>query len=483
MKLPERVLVANRGEIAVRVLSTCRQLGIHGIWARVESDTPAPAETVADQVVMLEKPSDYLDIPTMLKIAKDVRADAIHPGYGYLSENPRFAAALDGAGIRFVGAPAKAMEAMGDKIRSRELMEKAGVPVVPGTRDLSDPSAALRATGLPCLIKASAGGGGKGMQIVREEGDFLAALDSCRRTARAAFGDDRVYLERYVEQARHVEVQVMASQDEVRTYGTRDCSVQRRHQKVVEECPAPGLSSALDERIQHTAAEAARAVDYRGAGTVEFLLAPDGAFYFLEMNTRLQVEHGVTELVWGRDLVAEQLQVAAGGSLPAPSAPRGHAIEVRLCAEDPATGLPCNGRIHLLRWPSGPGIRVDAGVVTGSRVGLDFDSLLAKIMAWGPDRREAAMRLSSALRDLVLHGVGHNAGRLLDILAHPDFLAGSIHTGWLETQGLGTFAPGRAHAAALALASSATAAAPAGTAGRQILPKPYLATPPFRLLP
>ena len=424
----KKIMIANRGEIAVRLMRACRSLNIVSLWPACLEDKNALASDFADEIVDLEGPSDYLNGAKLIALAKEHGCDGIHPGYGYLSENATFSKEITAAGLIFIGPSVHAIEVMGDKLKARKAMEDAKVPVVPGGKD-------HKKVGFPMLIKAAAGGGGKGMRLVESEAAFDDALKSCRSEAKKAFGNDEVYFERYVKQGRHIEVQIMAdAHGKARAYGCRDCSLQRRHQKVIEECPPAGLSEELLKKMEDTAVKAALAVSYVGAGTVEFLLADNHEFYFLEMNTRLQVEHPVTEEVYGLDLVEEQVRMAEGAKLTDQTyLPNGHAIEARIYAEDPYQQfLPSTGHVHLLKLPSGPGIRVDSSIKEGSDVGLNFDPLLLKIIAHGPHRESARQRLTTALEEFVLHGLSHNGSFLLSVLAHKDFSAHQIHTSWLE---------------------------------------------------
>ncbi len=444
MPLFRKLLVANRGEIAVRVVRTCRVLGIPTVAVYSDADRNARHVREADEAVGIgpaEALSSYLSIDRLLAAARATGADAVHPGYGFLSQSGDFADAVRDAGLVFVGPPGDVHRRMGDKRAARRLMAAAGVPVVPGYDgdEQSDERllAEARAIGWPVMIKPSRGGGGKGMRVVHREEGFREALAASRREARGAFGDDAMVLERFVERPRHVEVQVMADA-EGRTLhlGERECSVQRRHQKVVEETPSPALDAAGREALCAAGVKAARAASYVNAGTVEFLLTPDGSFFFLEMNTRLQVEHAVTEAVTGLDLVRLQLGVAAGHALPlaqAHVAPRGHALECRLYAEDPENDdLPSPGRVLHLSEPVGPGIRVDSGLDVGSDVSVHYDPLLSKIVTWGCDRPEAIERMRDALRRTVVLGVVTNLARLRAIVEHPAFAAGQLHTGFIE---------------------------------------------------
>jgi 3-methylcrotonyl-CoA carboxylase alpha subunit len=439
-----KLLIANRGEIAVRVARTARAMGIPTVAVYSEADRGALHARVADEAVPIGPPEaarSYLSIDALLQAARDTGADAVHPGYGFLSQSGDFAEAVAGAGLTFVGPPAAVHRAMGDKKSARRMMAAAGVPVVPGYDGDEQADAHLLAQaeriGWPVMIKPSRGGGGKGMRVVRRGADFVAALQASRREARSAFGDDVVVLERFVERPRHVEVQVLAD-----THGAalhvleRECSIQRRHQKVVEETPSPALQEGQRAALLAAGVAAARAASYVNAGTVEFLLAPDGAFYFLEVNTRLQVEHPVTEAVTALDLVRLQLEVAAGRPLPLTQEQvrgRGHALECRVYAEDPDhDDLPSPGTVLHLVAPSGPGVRFDEGVETGSEVTVHYDPLLAKVVTWGRDRAESIERMAAALRQTVVLGVTTNVMRLQAIVDHPQFRAGALHTGFLE---------------------------------------------------
>ena len=433
-----RLLVANRGEIAVRVLRACRAAGIETVAVFSEADRTARHVRLADEAVFLGPApalQSYLDAGRLLAAAAKTGADALHPGYGFLSENAPFARAVGDAGLVWVGPPPAAIEAMGEKIASRERMRAAGVPVVPGSHDLASPGLVDR-VGLPLVVKASAGGGGKGMRVVREAAELPEAISSCRREAEAAFGDGTLYAERYLERPRHVEVQVFGDRaGRVVALGERECSLQRRHQKVIEESPSPAVTPALRSRLCEAAVLAARAVGYVNAGTVEFLLAADGSFHFLEMNTRLQVEHPVTEEAFGLDLVALQLEVAAGEPLPAklPEAPLAHALEARVYAEDPSRAfLPQTGRLLAWEEPSGPGIRVDSGVAAGDEVTVHYDPMLAKVIARGATRDEARRRLAAALADTVALGVTTNVSYLRRVLSAEAVVAGDLDTGLLS---------------------------------------------------
>jgi acetyl-CoA carboxylase biotin carboxylase subunit len=443
----KKLLIANRGEIAVRIAAACRELGIRTVAVYSDADQRSLHVRTADEAVAIgpaPSAASYLNVAALIGAARSTAADAIHPGYGFLSQSAAFAAACEEAGITFVGPSSRAMALMGSKIEARRLMQQTGVPVVPGEtpHDQSDAGilAAVDRVGLPALIKASAGGGGKGMRIVRDRSGVADAVAAARREAIAAFGDGTLYIERLIERPRHIEVQIVGDRDGRAIHlFERECSAQRRHQKVIEESPAPNLQPALRDKLTDAAVRAASAVSYRNAGTVEFLVDPrDHGFYFLEMNTRLQVEHGVTELVAGVDLVRAQLVVSSGEALswtPSSITPRGHAIEARIYAEDPSNGfLPQAGRLLLYREPKMPGVRVDAGVVEGDEVTVHYDPLLAKVMAWAENREAAIARLMAALRRYPVLGVRTNVSFLLGILDHPDFRAGTIDTGFLDRE-------------------------------------------------
>ena len=450
--MPDRplrtVLIANRGEIARRIIHAAHQLGLRAACVESDADCDAVWHQAADVVVPLAGSTateTYLRADLILDAARRVGADAIHPGYGFLSERPSFAEACEAAGIAFVGPTADAMRRMGGKVPAVELARSVGVPTVPGVSGVGLGDGALAAAaaeiGFPVLIKASAGGGGRGMRRVDDAAGFPDALAAARAEALSAFGDDTVLLERYFPLARHVEVQVLGDgRGKVIHLFERDCSIQRRYQKIIEEAPAPGLDPAQRAAITAAAAKLAMAVDYRSAGTVEFLVdptaEPPGGFYFLEMNTRLQVEHPVSELVTGLDLAAWQLRLAGGEPLSIDQADvtlRGHAIEARLYAEDPAAGfLPSIGRLAAYRPPSGPGIRIDDGVAAGSEITPHYDAMIAKVIASGADRSEALARLQRALHDTLVLGVTTNIDYLQAIVGHAAFRAGDVHTRFLD---------------------------------------------------
>ncbi len=440
-----KVLIANRGEIALRVVRACQELGVRSVAVYSEADSRAPHVREADEAVCIGPPpstQSYLLGDKLIDVAQQTGAEAIHPGYGFLSERAWFARAVRDAGLVFVGPPAEAIDAVGSKTAARQLMIAAGVPVVPGTtealRDADEAIAVAESFGFPVLLKASAGGGGKGMRVVRSAADIASALASAQREALNAFGDDAVYVEKYIDGPRHVEVQVLADMHgNVLHLGERECSLQRRHQKMLEEAPSPAVSPELRARMGDTATAAARAAGYVNAGTCEFLLDRDGQFYFLEMNTRIQVEHPVTELVMGLDLVQWQLRIAAGERLPFEQqnfSPSGAAIECRITSEDPSNGfLPSTGRITHLHLPSGPGVRWDGGIEAGSEVGLHYDPMLAKLIVHAPTRALAIARMQRALRELVIVGVETSRGFHLRLLDHPDVQSGNINIQWLES--------------------------------------------------
>jgi acetyl/propionyl-CoA carboxylase alpha subunit len=426
-----RLLIANRGEIAVRVIRACRELGIESVAACTKREVRSMAAELADVVAAVDS---YLDPSALVAAAVDAGADAIHPGYGFLSEDARLAEAAIAAGVTWVGPPPDAMRALADKVRARELAEQAGVPVVPGaTGDDQALAAAARELGPPLMVKAAAGGGGRGMRAVDDLVDLPGAIAAAHQEAASAFGDDRVFLERRIAGGKHVEVQVLAAATGgVIHLGERDCSLQRRHQKVVEESPSPAVSEDLRQQLGAAAVAIARAAGYVNAGTVEFLLLPDGTFRFLEMNARLQVEHPVTESVTGVDLVHAQLAIADGGSVPAPDL-RGHAIEARIYAEDPANGfLPAGGRIARLELPQWPWVRIDTALRGGDEITFDFDPLLAKVIAFAEDRAACLARLRAALGAIQIVGVPTNLGFLLEILGHPDVAGAGVDTDWIE---------------------------------------------------
>ena len=477
-----KILIANRGEIAVRVIRACREMGIESVAVYSDADARALHTTLADHRVRIGPAAaaeSYLSVEQIIAAARSTGVQAVHPGYGFLSENPNLPSACQEAGITFIGPPADVINSMGSKIAARVLAQSAGVPVVPGETpaDQSDAAiaAAVRRIGFPVLLKPSEGGGGIGMKTIRDESSLRGAIAQARREATAAFGDDTLYVERLVEKPRHVEFQVLADHHgNVVHLFERECSIQRRHQKVIEETPSTALTPALRQRMGDAAVAVARAAGYQNAGTVEFLLegAGDSArFYFLEMNTRLQVEHPVTEQVTGVDLVRAQIGVASGEPLPwrqETLTQRGHAIEARVYAEDPARNdLPQAGPLLLYREPSMPGVRVDAGVIEGSEVSVHYDPLLAKLIAWGETRDVARRRALAALRAYPILGIRTNVALLIELLEHPRFVAGSIDTGFLDAEGdaIRSRLTGETPAAVAAIAAAARRAGPFGPAG------------------
>ena len=440
-----RVLVANRGEIARRIFRACRELGVASVAVYSEVDAGSVWSRKADLSVPLDgvtATETYLNVDAILAAAREVGADAVHPGYGFLSENAEFAEACARAGIKFIGPRPDAMRALGSKVAARELAQAAGVPVIPGVdgagKSLAELESAAERIGYPILIKASAGGGGRGMRLVREAGTFADALQAAQAEAESAFGDDHMLLERYFERARHVEVQVLGDEHgHVVHCFERECSIQRRHQKIIEESPSPGITPELRQDLTAAAVALASQVGYTSAGTVEFLVDDhSGKFFMLEMNTRLQVEHPVTELVTGLDLAAWQIRIAAGEPLSFAQSDltqRGHAFECRVYAEDPAAGFfPSAGRVAYYRAPAGPGVRCDDGIATGSVVSPHYDAMLAKVITFGWDRHAALRRMSQAMADTVVLGLTTNIRYLQDILVHPAFEAGATSTRFLE---------------------------------------------------
>ncbi|MEO8227704.1 MAG: acetyl-CoA carboxylase biotin carboxylase subunit [Gemmatimonadota bacterium] len=439
----KRVLIANRGEIALRIIRACHEAGLEAVAVYSTADRTSPHVRAADIAVEIGPPpptESYLDISRLIAAAHSSGADAVHPGYGFLAERAAFADAVEAAGLTWIGPPPAAIRAMGDKTEARRRMDAAGVPIVPGaSAPLTDAEAARHlaaSIGYPVIVKAAAGGGGKGMRIVHEPGELEAALATAASEALKSFGDASVYLEKFIERPRHVEIQVLADAERTVHLGERECSIQRRLQKLVEEAPSVAVSAELRERMGAAAVAAAAAVGYRGAGTCEFLLSADGSFYFLEMNTRIQVEHPVTELVYGVDLVRDQLRIAAGQLMTVATGvlqPRGWAIECRITSEDPVNGfLPTTGRIEYLRPPSGPGVRWDSGVEVGNEVTLYYDSMLAKLIVWAPDRARAIDRMRRALDELVLVGVATNQGFHRRLMADAAYRAGDVDIQFLD---------------------------------------------------
>ena len=440
----EKVLIANRGEIALRVIRACRELGVKTVAVYSEADARAPHVREADEAVLLgPAPSSesYLKGDLIIAAALKTGAEAIHPGYGFLSEREWFARAVRDAGLVWIGPSAEAIAAMGSKTAARTLAMAAGTPVVPGTttalRDAAEAAEVAERFGYPVLLKAAAGGGGKGMRVVHRREELAPALQAAQREAKNAFGDDAVYVEKYIVGSRHVEIQILGDQHGTMLHlGERECSVQRRHQKMIEEAPSVAVTPELRARMGAAAVAAATAAGYVNAGTCEFLLDAHGAFYFLEMNTRIQVEHPVTELVTGVDLVQWQLRIAAGERLPFRQeeiGPRGWAIECRITSEDPANGfLPSTGRVEFLHVPSGPGVRWDSGIETGSEVSLYYDPMLAKLIVWAADRPQAIARMHRALLELTIHGLDTSRDFHLRMMENDDFRRGAIDIQWLE---------------------------------------------------
>jgi acetyl-CoA carboxylase biotin carboxylase subunit len=439
-----KIMVANRGEIALRVIRACRELGVETVAVYSEADRESLHVRFADDDVCIGPPpgrQSYLRIPSLIAAAEVTGADAIHPGYGFLAENAEFADTCVASGIAFIGPTGDQIRAMGDKASARRLAQEAGVPTVPGSPGvMTDPDQALEVAGeigFPVIIKATAGGGGKGMRIARNAEEFGQLFSLAQNEALSAFGNGDVYVERYLARPRHVEIQVLGdSHGRVIHLGERDCSVQRRHQKLIEESPSPALTPELREAMGGAAVQLAAAIGYVGAGTVEFLLDEDGSFYFMEMNTRIQVEHPVTEMVTGWDLVKEQIRVAAGEPLPSREvALNGHSIEVRINAEDPYRNFqPSPGLITAYHPPGGPGVRVDTHVYAGYTVPPYYDSLLAKLIVHGRDRAEALARLGQALDSFILEGVTTTIPFLARVIRHPDFVAGRVDTKFLERE-------------------------------------------------
>ncbi|MFF2407230.1 acetyl-CoA carboxylase biotin carboxylase subunit [Streptomyces sp. NPDC058092] len=479
----DTVLVANRGEIAVRVIRTLRELGVRSVAVFSDADADARHVREADTAVRIgpaPAAMSYLSVPALLDAARRAGAQAVHPGYGFLAENAGFARACAEAGLAFIGPPADAISLMGDKIRAKETVAEAGVPVVPGSSGsgLTDTQLgdAAREIGTPVLLKPSAGGGGKGMRLVRDETLLADEIAAARREARASFGDDTLLVERWIDRPRHIEIQVLAdTHGNVIHLGERECSLQRRHQKIIEEAPSVLLDEETRAAMGEAAVQAARSCGYVGAGTVEFIVPGNdpASYYFMEMNTRLQVEHPVTELITGLDLVEWQLRIAAGERLPYEQRDirlTGHAVEARICAEDPSRGfLPSGGTVLALHEPQGNGVRTDSGLAAGGEVGSLYDPMLSKVIAYGPDRAAALRGLRAALADTVILGVPTNAGFLRRLLAHPAVVAGDLDTGLVEREVAGLVPEGVPEevyaAAALLRQSGAPAPSPADAAG------------------
>ncbi|MFC1743033.1 acetyl/propionyl/methylcrotonyl-CoA carboxylase subunit alpha [Candidatus Riflebacteria bacterium] len=441
----KKILIANRGEIALRIINTCRDMGISPVLVFSEADKKSLPVLKADEAYYIgaAPPSEsYLNIEKILEVAKKTGVDAIHPGYGFLAENPDFALACEEAGLVFIGPHADVIKLMGCKTKARELMQKNEIPVIPGMLLEGDnPNSQIEnaeALGFPLLIKAAYGGGGKGMSIVTEQKELKGAIESARRVALKAFGNDTVYIEKYIENARHIEFQVFCDEfDNVLHLNERECSIQRRHQKIIEETPSTALNAELRQAMGETACKVCRVSGYRNAGTVEFVLDEKGNFYFLEMNTRIQVEHPVTELTLGIDLIAWQILISSFKKLEYRQSDinsRGHAIECRIYAEDPANNyFPSAGKIHYLREPSGPGIRNDCGVYSGDTVSIHYDPMISKLITYGPDRECARMRMLAALNDYPILGIKSNITFLRDLLSHKDFIKGRTFTNFIDT--------------------------------------------------
>jgi acetyl-CoA carboxylase biotin carboxylase subunit len=475
----KKILIANRGEIASRVAKTCRELGIATVSVYSEADLSSPHVHATDEAVFIgpaQASESYLNVNALLQAAKQTGAEAIHPGYGFLSENSVFARRVAEAGLTFIGPSPHALEAVGNKIFARQTVAKLGVPVIPALENPSADSSILQkqvaTLGYPLLIKAAAGGGGKGMRIVRQEKDLVDAVAAAQREAASAFADGTVYIERYLERPRHVEVQILGDRHGTLVHlGERECSIQRRYQKIFEETPSPAVSEQLRAQMTAAALTVAKAAGYYNAGTVEFILDTQGRFYFLEVNARLQVEHPITEWVTQLDLVREQIRIAAGEPLGFQQKDvrnLGHAFECRIYAEDPANGFfPSPGKILAWQAPSGPGVRIDAGVEQQTEVSVYYDPLIAKISTWGSEREQARKRMETALRQCVVLGPTTNIPFLLDLMSHPAFIAGETHTGFL-TEHFSQWQPHQQYAREAALAaalmqtkgSATTAAAP-----------------------
>ncbi len=443
MKLFKKILIANRGEIAVRIIRACRELGIRTVVVYSDIDRETMPVRLADEAVCIgpaDPAQSYLNTPAILSAAEITDSEAIHPGYGFLSENPQFAEACQKSGIVFIGPRPENIRLGGEKARTRKLLRKRGVPVVPGSEGvLKDEDEAVKIAkkvGLPVILKASAGGGGRGMRVVEKEEDIRDAFRMAQREALAAFGKDEVYLERYISEMRHIEVQILADDEgNVVHLGERDCSIQRRHQKLLEEAPAPGLDEKIRKKIGEYAIKAAKALKYRNAGTVEFILDREGNVYFMEINTRVQVEHPITEAVTGVDIIKEQIKLAAGYPLDIKQSAvrfRGHALECRINAEDPERFVPSSGKITFFYPPGGPGVRVDTAAFSGWTVPVNYDSLIAKVIVLGKDRDEAIRRMERALREFVVEGIKTTIPFHLKLLGSEAFRLGEYNTHFIE---------------------------------------------------
>jgi acetyl-CoA carboxylase biotin carboxylase subunit len=482
-----RLLVGNRGEIAVRVIRACRELGVTAVAVYSDADERSLHVQMADEAHRLGPApalESYLHMDRLVEAAKRSSCEAIHPGYGFLAENGDFAARCEAEGLVFVGPTSSALKLVGDKLAARRMAEQAGVPVIPGMHQRGDDEeirSLAAEIGYPVLVKASAGGGGKGMRVVWKEAELTAALAAGRQEAGSAFGDDTLYVEKYLQNPRHVEFQVLADAhgNAVHLF-ERDCSVQRRHQKIVEESPSPALNPALRSRMGEDALKVAAAAGYTNAGTVEFLLGPEGNYYFLEVNARIQVEHPVTEFVTGIDLVKRQIRIAAGehlGLSQGELAQRGHSIECRVYAEDPEHGfLPSAGRIAHVSHPEGPGVRCDSGIYSGCDVPVHYDPILAKVITWAEDRESARVKMLGALEEFPILGVRNTVGYLCDLISHPAFVEGKTHTGFIAEH-MASWSPDHGDlwsdaALAAAVFESAGRRVVVGT-GRQALPSPW----------
>ena len=440
----KKILIANRGEIAVRIIRACRELGILTVAVYSEIDKDALHVPLADEAVCIgpwNSKESYLNIQNILSACVLTGAEAIHPGFGFLSENPRFAKMCEECNIEFIGPNWRAIELMGNKAMAREIMKKADVPVVPGYEgEIESPEFALKIAkkiGFPVIVKASSGGGGKGIRIVYKEEDFISNYNTAKSEAQANFGDDKIYIERFVENPKHIEVQILGdSHGNVVHLGERDCSIQRNHQKMIEESPSPAISSEIRQKFGKIAVRAAKAVNYENAGTIEFLMDENFNFYFIEMNTRIQVEHPVTEMVTGIDLIKEQIKIAYGEKLSFTQDDieiKGHAIECRINAENPANNfLPCPGEITSLNFPGGNGVRVDTFVYSGYKIPMNYDSMIGKIIVHGCDRKEAIEKMKMALDELVVGGIETNANFQYSLMNNPTYVDGSANTGFIE---------------------------------------------------
>jgi acetyl-CoA carboxylase biotin carboxylase subunit len=487
----KKILVANRGEIACRIIRACREMGIVSLAVYSEADRAGLHVQLADEAICIGPPpavESYLNMDRIIETARTSGAEAIHPGYGFLAENPEFARRCEKAGVVFIGPNSQALELVGDKIRARQTMEKAGIPIIPGMKrvaaDLSEYAAEARKIGYPVMIKASAGGGGKGMRIISSEEELRPGLEAGQREAKAAFGDESVYLEKYIEDPRHVEFQVLADKHgHVVHLFERECSIQRRHQKIVEETPSQALTPELRRTMGETARKALAVSKYDNAGTVEFLLDRNKKFYFLEVNARLQVEHPVTELTTGVDLVQQQIRIAAGEMLSLKQedlVQRGHAIECRIYAEDPSRNfLPSSGKILYLREPKGPGVRHDGGIYSGWEVPIYYDPILAKLIVWAETRESARARMAAALDDYVILGISTTIPFLKEVISHPRFQEGDTTTAFIKNH-FENWREKEAPAEGLTLALAAAALdelSPPEKAGKAVGPRKELYSP------